>query len=314
MIKINLKQKISLTITSVFLACFGYFVYANQDLARENFNDTDQDGLSDKEEQAYGTDLANKDTDGDSYSDGTEVESGYDPLKPAPGDRLLVTNTVPEDLVGYRADNLAGKFDEDFALFLNEKQEGDVSLEDLSTFVSTSIGEEVENLEKKSILTEEELASIKVKKQDYINLSSDEVKEKEEQDAVQYINSVFEVLIRNAPMEIRSENNLQTNYQVFLTELDKLGSDKSDYSYFRKIGERLVIIEEQMKLIEVPEKLLDSHIKLLEIIKGFVVLKEFSLPMEDSTGKLIIISRSMALGELIADLSADLFGGASVTE
>lgn len=41
--------------------------------------DTDNDGLSDKEEIIYGTDPNNPDTDGDGYSDGDEVNSGYDP-------------------------------------------------------------------------------------------------------------------------------------------------------------------------------------------------------------------------------------------
>ena len=43
--------------------------------------DTDSDGLSDFEEQLYGTSITSKDTDGDGYSDKTEVESGHDPLK-----------------------------------------------------------------------------------------------------------------------------------------------------------------------------------------------------------------------------------------
>lgn len=43
--------------------------------------DSDKDGLTDLEEQMYGTSLTSKDTDGDGYSDKTEVESGHDPLK-----------------------------------------------------------------------------------------------------------------------------------------------------------------------------------------------------------------------------------------
>jgi lipoprotein-anchoring transpeptidase ErfK/SrfK len=42
--------------------------------------DLDGDGLSDELEQQIGTDLGNKDTDGDGYIDGVEVESGYNPL------------------------------------------------------------------------------------------------------------------------------------------------------------------------------------------------------------------------------------------
>jgi len=43
--------------------------------------DTDQDSLTDAEEALLGTDPANKDTNGNSYPDGTEVLNQYDPLK-----------------------------------------------------------------------------------------------------------------------------------------------------------------------------------------------------------------------------------------
>jgi len=42
--------------------------------------DTDADGLTDTEEETYGTDPENADTDGDGYLDGEEVSTGHDPL------------------------------------------------------------------------------------------------------------------------------------------------------------------------------------------------------------------------------------------
>ncbi|NQV90592.1 hypothetical protein HQ487_04290 [Candidatus Uhrbacteria bacterium] len=42
--------------------------------------DTDEDGLTDVEEETYGTDPENPDTDGDGYHDGEEVSTGHDPL------------------------------------------------------------------------------------------------------------------------------------------------------------------------------------------------------------------------------------------
>ena len=45
-------------------------------------NDPDHDGLDSTQELVlYGTDPRNKDTDGDGYLDGEEVNSGHDPLK-----------------------------------------------------------------------------------------------------------------------------------------------------------------------------------------------------------------------------------------
>ena len=42
-------------------------------------DDDDNDGLSNAKEIIYGSDSGNPDTDKDSYSDGEEVQNGYDP-------------------------------------------------------------------------------------------------------------------------------------------------------------------------------------------------------------------------------------------
>lgn len=57
--------------------------------------DTDSDGLSDREESLYGTELRNPDTDGDTFLDGNEVFHRYDPLGYSPS-TLLDTGSVVE--------------------------------------------------------------------------------------------------------------------------------------------------------------------------------------------------------------------------
>ena len=84
-------QKTSFVFFVLLALSLGFYVSADeQNDSREYslFRDADQDGLSDEEEKVFGTDPFVRDTDGDSYSDGVEVESGYDPLRPAPGDKL----------------------------------------------------------------------------------------------------------------------------------------------------------------------------------------------------------------------------------
>ena len=44
--------------------------------------DSDNDGLTDAQEEFYGTDPYNPDTDGDGYTDYTEIQKGTDPLDP----------------------------------------------------------------------------------------------------------------------------------------------------------------------------------------------------------------------------------------
>jgi hypothetical protein len=57
--------------------------------------DLDNDGLTDAEEELYGTDPAKPDTDGDGYDDSTEVYNLYAPTVPAPA-RLITTKTIEE--------------------------------------------------------------------------------------------------------------------------------------------------------------------------------------------------------------------------
>jgi hypothetical protein len=55
-----------------------------------NNTDSDQDGLFDYEEvKIYQTDPLKVDTDGDTYSDGIEVNAGYNPKDSTPGAKLL---------------------------------------------------------------------------------------------------------------------------------------------------------------------------------------------------------------------------------
>lgn len=51
--------------------------------------DMDNDGLTDEQEKAYGTNPSEQDTDRDGFKDGEEITNGYDPLKPAPGDKIV---------------------------------------------------------------------------------------------------------------------------------------------------------------------------------------------------------------------------------
>jgi hypothetical protein len=87
--KVN-KTKIIVTgIATLAVFFWTLFAVAENKNSNSLFLDSDQDGLTDQEERMIGTDPQNIDTDGDGYSDGKEVSSGYNPLKPAPGDQIL---------------------------------------------------------------------------------------------------------------------------------------------------------------------------------------------------------------------------------
>jgi len=84
------KTKIIVILAVSFVVCGAtFFALAESQTNNSLFLDSDQDGLTDQEEHMIGTDPEKADTDGDGYSDGKEVESGYNPLKPAPGDKIV---------------------------------------------------------------------------------------------------------------------------------------------------------------------------------------------------------------------------------
>jgi len=64
--------------------------------------DSDGDGLSNKEEERLGTSLSNPDSDGDGFLDGTEYASGFDPLDPSPADKIIYED--PRKIRSIKAD------------------------------------------------------------------------------------------------------------------------------------------------------------------------------------------------------------------
>jgi len=53
------------------------------------FGDSDEDGLSDAVERSFGTKVNLKDTDGDGFSDYTEIINGYSPLDPKINSKIV---------------------------------------------------------------------------------------------------------------------------------------------------------------------------------------------------------------------------------
>lgn len=62
--------------------------YRTVEFSGEVFKDADKDGLSDDQEDLYGTNKNKTDTDGDGYTDYEEIVNGYNPL----GEGKLETN------------------------------------------------------------------------------------------------------------------------------------------------------------------------------------------------------------------------------
>ncbi len=252
-----------------------FFVWSSfQEVRGENiFVDSDQDGLSNEEERLYGTDPQKRDTDNDSYSDGVEVLSGYDPLRPAPGDKLFaVPNSENKEgsASAENKNNLTVGLSQEIASVITEKTSSgeDISLEDLDARVNEMLsgkGAEV-------VLPPIDIKGLKIKNPISKNLSDEERKEKEKEQAVKYLTAMAYIFANNAPQKFSSEDELASSLSVLsgqvMTSLS--GNNKEMITTLADNGRETL---KQAKDVEIPEHMLPLHIKALQLAEYAISLE-----------------------------------------
>lgn len=295
------KKILGFSLIIVFSVGLGFYVLAQVENAinKNVFGDTDQDGLSDTEEKAYGTNPSNADTDNDGYSDGVELKSGYDPLKPAPNDKLAMQNTSAQSDTG--VSTLTSGLAEKIRALVEQKNSANesISVDELSSVVTGDLEEKVGPKITFETLPAIERKDLKIKEQDYDDLSDEEKAERIRRDNKEYTKDILYLLFTNAPKTIQTEADFASFQSEFSEKLSGLSSDNPDYDYFRNFASKLEIAVEQAKEIEVPESIVDVHIKLIQLTNGYLALRDSSLPgIEDPTSRIIIMSRAKMLMEL----------------
>jgi hypothetical protein len=309
-------------LASLIILSFAFYVGAedNPNGSKSVFLDSDQDGLSDEEEKNYGTDPYNPDTDGDSYSDGAEVRSGYDPLKKAPGDKLagfIATNvgssvksasTEPNSTVLGNA-TASGNLTEDIAQkigALTEKsttENTQVSLDDLQATIDQSFAS--------STVTEEDLPQInrediKIKEQNYENLSTERAAAKRKEDCLDYLTAITYIFTSNSPTPITSLTDATGMISNILKTITTAITLQSASGLQELITSQQKIVE-QLKAIEVPEDLVDIHIKALR----FALYSEslgtlFQAKGGDPMGDIANLSKLQGFISVFSDFSTEV--------
>jgi hypothetical protein len=263
---------ISFIIFAILIAStFSFFTFAD-DTTTTLFEDFDRDGLSNIEEESLGTDPKKEDTDGDGYSDGVELESGYDPLIPAPGDRIVSEApviTTPEDMP---TTNVTEKISKDVVTFLADAQEEgkeDITPEELAEAVSKSVDEQVDFVDIPKI----DIEDISIKEQDYDNLSEKAYTEQMREDAIEYFTAISYIFISNFPQGYFDRPTEEVLSEV-MQHVDGYSTSLTKYSYFEDIAENAIEAEKQLDDIDVPKDLFDIHTEGLQLLSGMSALYE----------------------------------------
>ncbi|NTW15497.1 MAG: hypothetical protein HGA38_03950 [Candidatus Moranbacteria bacterium] len=269
----------------LLLAClvaigYGIFVTSAEEMRAANIvDDSDQDGLTGAEERLYGTDPANRDTDSDGYSDGVEIRGGYDPLKAAPGDKIVQeTKAEKRDETssgGMGGDNLTDTVSEKLAALVKASESNvtsdgttEVSIEDL-----TSIAQEISGGAEEVSLPDVDLSAIKVKDETYAGLSESKRKERIKEDITEYLTTVSFIFASNSPVQITNQSELQSVSESFANEAITAVSmgNVSSLDTYVESGQRML---EQINEVEVPQQMLDTHVKALKLATYMAKLKD----------------------------------------
>ncbi|QQR78488.1 MAG: hypothetical protein IPJ68_05435 [Candidatus Moraniibacteriota bacterium] len=254
------------------------------------FDDVDTDGLSNEEEKIYGTDPNVADTDGDGYSDGVEIEGGFDPLKPAPGDRVIPEEAI--EAVGVsdtQTPNLTTKATNEFAALLEEKgNSSEITNEDFSTVINNVMATSQEEV----VLPEIDSSFLKIKKLSD-NLTDEEEKEQNREDTVQYLTLSAYILLSNLPTPVRNEAQLQnfitTSSNTMLTSLVS-----GDFSFLDESERRAKNALEEINQLDVPESMVDTHMKAVKLLSYISNIKQSiqgSVTPEDPLAQMMAFSK-----------------------
>lgn len=298
-------------------ASFGFFSFASENFSGKNvFQDADQDGLTNDEEQLYGTDPQKADTDGDGYSDGAEVRSGYDPLKPSPGDKIFPEekqqtalsapqkNGTPSSpntgetrgVGGSDEDNLTTQVSQQIADILKSSSEDEsgnsVSVQDMQASLQELLNKNGADTAK---LPEIDESTIKILKQDYADLSDEERKAKIKQDTLEYVTKVSYILASNSPEIITKPEDMENIATSIMTSAMS-SIESGNATYLKDLSEKGQKALNELQDVEVPENMLESHKKALQLFEYASSLPDELTSFEtDPLANVVVLSKMQSL-------------------
>jgi hypothetical protein len=274
----------------LLLASFLLFHFSGaNDNKLDYFQDRDQDGLSDEEEKALGTDWQKADTDGDGYTDGVEVSSGYDPLVPAPGDRIG-TSVTEDKKVSHQGKgekkerkNLTKEFiaklrarkGTAIETFKNANEDGLVTkIDDINKLKGVSLTEEdIQELAKETVGDVDIEEEIKDIPEGELNIlpkvvasSSKKKRKKIKKEIEDYLAEVSFLAVNNLPFSANDEKSFNDRLDRFMVGIGQDIVTGNDLEA-KQSKVKLMKFVEELKRLETPYVLKDVHKRTVALLQ-----------------------------------------------
>lgn len=320
------KNKKAICFFSVFVA--GWFMVSQVSFGEMNiFKDKDQDGLSDEEEIVYGTNKNNSDTDGDGYSDGEEVRGGYDPLKPAPGDKILEEKIPPEFENEGRGGDGGYNYTDEFISLLQEEKGGEI--EKITQALNGSDEDLIDVLNNSSLTTGDItsvlsqvtsqgdiMEEVEILPQEDFNIlekpegTEDEVKDEERGQIQSYLSVLSYILFNNAPTEITQSISEDQLDQVGLSFVNQLTGyiDAGNEKELKSLRNKSENAYEELKEVEVPQVLSEVHILGASLMNYSLenINEDNLINSEDPIEMLITLNKAQAVLAQVENLKEEM--------
>jgi len=297
---------------------FSFSQFQNSKISFENYNpnlkkiDTDNDGLSDDEENLIGTNPQIADTDKDGFLDGEEIASGHNPLIPAPADDLkynplagqnLINKNYTQEFTRLIFGKLLNSYLEEKGLKNNsqlreqeQKELLDASIKNLfANLNNQNNNTEINNNEENNSLSDKEKNQLIMKQiveenQFFIDQKIQEM-EKE-------LNDILNISINENELKIKQSNNANEleNYKTIIKDIISKGF-AIELKIYRLTKYYSTIENDQKKTID---KQLDSLIKQIKFLQIPSQYKNFH-----KTFLSYVIKQKIALSIILNNLESD---------
>ena len=322
--KNKLKNKKILVFSGLLVvSLFSFVLVRAKDNSFNYFQDRDQDGLTDQEEKALGTDWKKADTDGDGYSDGVEVKNGFNPLVPAPGDRLTPEEDKKIKESVFKKEHLRKNLTQEFIERLRTRKEGTleafkeaggesgvvVDLDSVRRVKSLSLtNKDIEEIVQQTLQDSDLNAEIKLLPESDFKIlpkvtakSERKKKEKIKKELEDYVAQVGYIMVKNLPFQLDEGDEFAKKLDKFMLGVGDdivLGDDLR----VKESKARLTKAFQELKEVEVPYVIRDVHIKILSLMNYLLEQDEdIVFQKDDPVAMALLVGR---LQGILSDIQA----------